>query len=436
MSGRRLAMGRIRIPILVASCALAAVLATLALYAYPGDEGARSNAMGSISSIDYAPILESLGGTNHPIPADIASANNRFAIDFYREVAGDDDNIFFSPLSMYTIFSALYEGARGDTAAQLEDVFGFEPDPARRADSTIRMMSSINRDDPDAVLALANGMWPFVQLRSDYADILGDIYGVENIPDLPLEGDVLDRINGWTSQRTHGKITKILDALPPNPVLVLINAIYFKGTWENQFDPGQTSEFDFMTDPGTGVPADFMTTQARFGYAETGGAQVLRMPYVGDRLSMLLILPERGTEITDLEERLSEDLLSEWTGGMQGTEVTVLMPKFETRTDYDLDMLLPKMGLTDVFIEGSANLTGIYDVGKAVWVSEAAQKAYVKVNESGTEAAAVTSVTFAMESANYPPVFLADRPFMFLIQDDESGAILFMGRVSDPSPQP
>ncbi len=383
-------------------------------------------------------ISFSLQGEPSEIPQSIAMANNDFAMDFYGQVSGnDDDNIFFSPLSMYVAFSMLYEGARENTAQQIQQVFGFDSDVALRHNATAHIMPSLNRDDPHATLELANSVWiaDWFSPYDSYMDIIRKTY-LAKAERVNFLGDGVGKINAWASEKTHGKIKKVLapDAVSYLTAMVLANAIYFKGTWVTQFPAEDTRESDFWTNSNS-IRTDFMNVRGTFNYAEGDGVQVLKMPYKGDRLSMLVVLPSERDGIKRLQEMLSTKLLQKWQQGMTESEVIVSIPKFEMKTHYDLEPSLTSLGMTDAFKKKIADLSGIADVsGRNLFVSKAVQDAYVNVNEEGTEAAAVTTIVIGMESMPPPPPkFTADHPFIFIIQDDESGTILFMGRVSDPS---
>ena len=379
------------------------------------------------------------------IPQETADANNSFAVEFYRQVYSSKDhagkNLFFSPTSMHVAFSALYEGAREDTATQMEDVFGFDPDTQARHDKTGRLLASLNRDDPHATLDMANALWVAKQygLYESYIDTLRNVY-LAHVENVEFPGEGVDKINQWASDNTNGKIKEVLkqNDVSHLTLAVITNAIYFKGTWLAQFPEDLTEEDDFWT--GTdNVRADFMEMgeAAVFNYARSDGAQVLQLPYKGDRLSMLIILPDDRDGIKDLEDSLSADLVRKWQDGLQETEIEISIPKFEMKTNYDLTDPLAGMGMPNAFSKAAANLTGVADITTLpgnIYVSKAVQDAYVKVNEEGTEAAAVTTIVMAVESEPPPPPrFVADHPFIFLIQDDESGAVLFMGKVMDPT---
>ena len=366
-----------------------------------------------------------------PIPPGVASANNAFAVDFYKKVAETAGNHFFSPSSMHAAFSVLHEGARGETAEQIREAFGLILDDAARHQSVHDTMSSLNRYDPHATLEMANSLWLADRLvpRSEYVDIVRGVYraDIETV-DFTDKGTV-DRINGWADKKTRGKIPEVLspDDMNEFSMAAILNAIYFKGTWANQFPVKDTRGADFWTGTGT-VKADFMNIMAEFEYAKADGVQVLRMPYKGDRLSMLVVLPNERGGLAALEGNITHTAVGEWRNLVSNADMVVSIPKFEAKTRYDLTKLLPHLGITDVFDESLSDLSGMGD--GPLFIGKATQDAYVNVNEEGTEAAAVTSLVTTLSS---PPSFVADRPFLFFIIDDESGTILFMGRVADPT---
>ena len=371
-----------------------------------------------------AAVLE---GEPSIIPDRVASTNNDFTINLYRELPHDDANVFFSPISIYVAMSMVYEGANPDAAEQLQDAFGFDPDLDARYNDTAHTLSSLNREDPHATLTMANALWTTSKaIQDEYVDTISNAY-LGTVEAVSLN-DGHERINEWASDNTNGKIDGVVGKLHPSTLLILTNAIYFKGTWVTQFDPEDTRPHDFDTGSGT-VSADMMHVHDRFDYADTGSEQVLRMPYDGDRLSMLVVLP-RGTDGVDsLEERLSADQVMEWQDALRNRNVLVDFPKFEMKTQYGINEPLKQLGITSIFSQGS--LPGINP--NAV-ISNIIQKGYVNVNEEGTEAAAVTAV-FVLADAHPrpPPQFVADHPFVYFIIDDESSTILFMGKVIDPT---
>ena len=373
-----------------------------------------------------------------PSPVDMQTANNGFAVEFHKRLPVDE-NAFFSPTSMYVAFSALYEGAKGDTAAQMQDVFGLDPNDETRHNSATHTMASINRDDPDATLEMANALWvaDWFTLSQPYLDAAHGTY-LADVETVNFAADAVDRINQWASDKTHGKIKDVVtrETVDSLTAMMISNAIYFKGTWVNQFPEDATRESDFWTSDTENTQADFMNVEGSFEYVSSDGAQVLKMPYEGGRLSMLVILPDERGGLADLTETLSAEQISKWSEGLQHSDVSVSMPKFEVRKSYDLNPILMSMGMTDAFDTELANLDGIGSEpdGTNLYVDSAAQFTYINVDEEGTEAAAVTTIEVGVTSAPPPiPHFVANHPFLFVIQDDETGMILFMGSLVDPT---
>ena len=369
------------------------------------------------------------------IPQEIVLTSNAFAFDFYRQVSGADENVFFSPVSMHAAFSMLYEGADGNTAVQLRNAFGIEKDDPARHEAVSGMMGSLNRHDPHATLEVANSLWlaDWFEPHEPYVDTIRNAYqaGVETVDFTDKSDDgAVGRINAWAGEKTHGKIPKVLDPqdTPSDTASAILNAVYFKGSWETQFPEDRTRESGFWTGNET-VEAEFMNIKAEFEYAHADGVQVLRMPYKGDRLSMLVILPDERDGLGSLEEKLTPESVNEWRRTASSEEVSVSIPKFDVKTHYDLIEILKRLDVTDVFDPRLSDLSGMADGD--LYVSKALHDAYVKINEEGTEAAAVTTGLDQDFISLY--FFVADYPFLFLIQDDESGTILFLGKISDPS---
>ena len=397
-----------------------------------------SDPSASYNSIPF--VVNALEIDSAVIPPDVASANNDFAVDFYKQTSEKDDdngNIFFSPTSMLVAFSLLYEGARENTADEIKKVFGLESDPIIRHNSTAHLMSSINQDDPYATLDVANALWVADSFEpyDKYLSVARETYlaSVEKVIFGGEEPPAVKIINDWAAENTNDKIPKVIsnEAVDDLTAMVITNAIYFKGTWLTQFQEENTEESDFWTSNTDSVRADLMKQEGRFDYMQSDGVKVLKMPYEGDRLSMLVVLPEDRDGIDSLEESLSSEIIKKWQQKLYSEEVKVVMPKFTTKTSYDLIPLLQSLGMLDVFNPDGADLKNIGSSAANLFVSAASHDAFVDVNEEGTEAAAVT--TIIDQTISESPRFIADHPFLFIIQDDESGTILFMGRLSDPT---
>ena len=349
--------------------------------------------------------------------------------------------MFFSPLGIHTAFSVLYEGARGNTAQELQQVFGFEVDKETRHHDASQLISSINRNDSSVVLELANALWllqEFTPIPS-FSEMARDVY-LSHTTELGPDADQnAGEINAWAANKTRDKIKKVVepDALE-RVVLVITNAIYFNGTWATQFPERGTIASPFWSTPTSSSTKDMMNLDKKtFDYTNTGDLQVLRLPYQGNRLSMLFILPNERDGISSLEQSISIDLLNQWRSELQPTTVAVSIPKFTIAKQYDLKSPLEQLGVLDAFSIDYADLTGIYkNIEEKLYVSSVSQSTFVGVKEQGTEAAAVTVIENVAIGRYLPgpdiPHFNAEHPFLFMIQDDFSGTILFMGKIYDP----
>ncbi|MDA7987624.1 MAG: serpin family protein [Alphaproteobacteria bacterium] len=414
------------------AAAAAAAVAFAAYAALPQDQAATQGHAAAVPVEDPALVL------------DAASANNEFAVDFYGLVSPVQGNVFFSPISMYMAFSTVYEGASGGTAEQIRDAFNFRRDAGERYGSIGGLVSHINQDDPYSTLSIANSVW-LADWFMPHGSYLGPVreYYAAHVESLDLADDGVDTINAWVEENTNGAIKNV--AKPGQfddlTALVITNAIYFAGEWDTQFPKELTKEADFWTGPSESVRTDHMWLPGgTFDYASLDGLQVLKLPYKGDRLSMLIALPAERDGLPRLEESLAARDIEEWRGSLARTDMAaVIMPKFQMRTAYDLKELLPGLGIVDAFAPALSAFPGIgidtRDGSSKITITSATQAAFVDVDEVGTEAAAVTMLVGGTDGAGEEvrPLFRADRPFLFMIQDDETGMLLFMGRVADPT---
>lgn len=364
----------------------------------------------------------------------VADANNQFALELYPEL--DGENVFFSPFSISTALAMTHEGARGETAEEMQNVLHF-PDEEVRRPAFAEIYDWANRKHEGYEFRVGNSLWaqkdfPFL---TDYFDIIKKYYGGE-ITNVDFRTDpegVRHTINDWVEDKTNNRIKDLIPPgiLTPITRLVLTNAIYFKGTWVKQFDKEGTMESDFRTTPGETVSVQMMSMDGEsFRYAETDEFQLLELPYEGDELSMLVILPKENW-LEALENIDSRDM-SEFRTILTEQEVKVFLPKFKLETKYFMKSVLAGMGMPTAF-SGAADFSGMTG-GKDLAINEVIHQAFVEVDEEGTEAAAATAVVMELTSVGpSKPVFRADHPFMFVIQEKETGGILFLGRVSNPS---
>ena len=382
------------------------------------------------------PVLDDSGATATLVEATVEGYNG-FAFDLYGRYSAGDGNILFSPYSISTALSMTYEGARGETADEMEAVFGFLEGPSMRLPSVARIYNTLNDADREYTLHTVNALWvqqgyPVVE---DYVDAIVGYYGgdVNALAFVAEPDESRVTINEWVEERTNDRIKDLFPSgsIDADVRLVLTNAIYFKGDWLYEFDEEATGEEKFHVSPTTTVTVDMMSLRDEtFKYAETDDLQVLELPYTGEDVSMLILLPKEG-RMGDVESQLSADSLGEWLGMMEGAAVNVYLPRFTFETKYFMMEDLAEMGMPTAFTD-AADFSGM-NAEDQLFIDKVIHQAFIEVNEKGTEATAATGVSVALTAAIQEEVFRADHPFVFLIRDMETGVILFMGRVADPS---
>ena len=368
----------------------------------------------------------------------VVDANNQFAFELYSQYKSKDGNIFFSPYSISSALAMTYEGARGETADEIQTVFHFPKDNSVLRESFLKIYDQINKKDKKYQLHTANALWaqkgyPFLE---DYFKLVEKYYGgkVTNLDFINETEKSRLIINKWVEEQTNDKIKNLVTRGSVGSLtrLVLTNAIYFKGFWLRQFDKKDTKEEDFVVSPGNAIKVNMMHLTGRgveFNYAETDKLQILELPYEGEELSMLILLPKENS-LESVEGSLNAEKLSELKGLLRKEEVDIYMPKFKFETKYFMAEDLCRMGMPKAF-SGSADFSGM--TGKRdLFISQVIHQAFVDVNEEGTEAAAATAVIMKMGLSEIR-TFKADHPFIFVIQERETGNILFLGRVVNPA---
>jgi len=409
-------------------------------------------------------------------------ANTKFGLDLYAQLdAGNQGkNLFFSPYSISNALSMTAEGARGKTALEMGKVLGL-PEGAKNPDDGNRpwdmdnfhkglgtLNGQFNREDKAYALRTANALWgdksyPF---NDAYLTKLSEFYGTDALRRADFVNDWEEerkRINLWVEDQTEDRIK---DLLPQGVVdrstrIVLVNAIYFKGDWAAQFDADRTVEGKFTTGGGQTVTAELMNARAMsgasyaafnadgssfktpamsgpdvVGYPDADGFAIAALPYKGDELSMVMITPNSPDGLTTIERQLDSKNLTSWLSSLQKRKLHVTMPKFKSEASYKMNELLIEMGMPTAFT-GAANFNGICagESSANLCISAVVHKAFVEVNEEGTEAAAATAVAAILSSVQVEPFiphFRADKPFIYMIRDNASGTILFLGRMNNP----
>ncbi|KAK2150647.1 hypothetical protein NP493_2749g00001 [Ridgeia piscesae] len=370
----------------------------------------------------------------------LARANGNFAFCLYSKVieGAAGENVFFSPFSISTALSMTYAGARGNTADEMCQVLGFCPLTFNVHATFQALLGSLNSPQATYKLALANGMFVDVKFNmfQSFTNLLMERYSA-GYKLLDFNNDAAgsaDYINKWVEDRTNGKITDLLDAGQVfKSDLVLVNTIYFKGDWKCQFTSTQDATFYLSSTDTTKVKMMLQTAPFRYAVNDNLQCQILELPYDGCRVSMYILLPLETEGLASLESKLTFNSVTAALANLKKRWLSVGIPKFGI--DQYIDELIPilrSMGINLAFEMGSADFGDISSI-PSLYVKDVVHKAFINVDETGTEAAAATAVTFT--HGHHPPVsaqFLADHPFVFLIRDKTTGSILFIGRYVSP----
>lgn len=409
----------------------------------PGEECHDADTPGCVIASDKQRI------SNPDVPAEdqkaLVSGNSGFALDLYQQVRKKEGNLFYSPFSISTALAMTWAGAKGQTEIDVAKTMHFDlPQsdlhPAfnwldQELDS--RGQGAQGADGKGFRLNVVNALWGQIgySFEAPFLDTLALNYGagmhIVNFQDQPQQA--ADLINGWVSDQTEGKIEKLVpvEVLTPATVLVLTNAIYFNAAWRDPFEPNSTQDGSFTLTDGTTVTVPMMHGNPEMPFVKGDDYAAVALPYDGDELSMVMILPDVGA-LDTFEASLDAAKLDGIIAGMSEHMVDITMPKFKFEYELGLKETLKAMGMEIAFESGVADFTGINSKGQP-YIQDVLHKAFIGVNEAGTEAAAATAVIIGDESAPEPASIALDHPFLFVIRDNLTGSILFVGRVADPT---
>jgi serpin B len=383
------------------------------------------------------------GKPAEPDEAALVKGNGEFAFDLYARLRARDGNVFFSSYSISNALAMTYAGARGPTATQMAAALRFPMD----GDHLHRSFAKISRDESGAgagggaELHVANALWTQTGLATvpAFLAIVKNLYGASFTPLDFMRTPEKARmtINAWVEQQTRDRIRDLIPegVLTREMRVILTNAIYFKGTWRQAFTEAATRTDTFTLSTGKavgGVP--LMRQQGAFRYLDGGTFQALELPYAANQQSMIVFLPKRVDGLADLEKTLTAARLTDWLAQLTVRQVDVTLPRFKLTSEFQLEDALTDLGMALAFTPNRADFTGIA-TGEPLYLSAVIHKAYVDVNEKGTEAAAATAAVIAPKSARTPDpalVFRADHPFFFVIRDNGTGSLLFAGRLVNP----
>jgi len=369
------------------------------------------------------------------LPADttLTTGQQEMGNELARILKGD--NLFLSSYSISSALSMAWAGAKGRTAEEMQEALHL-PHPGKKTHEEFRQLKTAlekRAKETGQVFEIANALCLLRgKPHKEYQDLISTFYEAEIFP-----GD-LGRINSWVREKTRGKIDPMLDQLPGGTAAVILNAVYFKGTWETAFEKRMTREQPFHVSETETVPVPLMHRTGRMKYHETDTLQMVQLPYKGGAFSMTVVLPKAKGGLAALEKDLDAESMAGLIKKLEAAhpkEVRLFLPRFTFSTSYELSKPMQSLGMKQAFMPGGADFSGMMGNPGDVFIGSIVHKAFVDVNEEGTEAAAATAVMVRVTSVmpmEPPPLFRADHPFLFMIREHETGAILFQGRLSKP----
>ncbi|MCG6157480.1 serpin family protein [Rubinisphaera margarita] len=373
----------------------------------------------------------------------VVEGSNQFALDLYSQLASEDGNLFYSPGSISLALAMTYAGAAGETQTEMAETLHF-PKDAEQLHQGMQVLQEFWRQPSKQTgveLRIANRLWgqENYEFLPEFQTVTRTNYGAELVElDFTKADTARQRINEWVAKQTEKKITELIPqgGLSPSAKLVLTNAVYFLGNWDSPFKADRTKKEPFHVAAEEKIDVDMMFQADSFQYGENDLLQVLELPYAERNFSMFVFLPRKVDGLSKLEEQLTAENVRTWIEEVyRENEVQVHLPKFKTTSQFELGTILQQMGMSTAFKAEAADFTGMTG-GRDLFISAVHHKAFVDVNEKGTEAAAATGVVMAPTSApiepEEPKVFRADHPFVFAIRDNRTGMLLFVGRIINP----
>jgi len=366
----------------------------------------------------------------------IVEAHTRFSFDLFREAMSEEDegrNVFLSPFSAAIALSMTMNGAGGETLEAMRNALGLESltlDETNRANEVLADV--LTHPEEGLILSIANSLWPDegISLKESFLAANKQHYGAETSPiDLQSEG-APENINDWVNEATRGAIPELLDKpLSDDTILLLLNAVYFNGNWVQPFPEERTTTRPFATADGGTADVPMMFSNDTLPYFEKDGVRGVRIPYLSGA-SMTVLLPEEGTELRSFAERLTPEQWGSWKNEFRQASGTLGLPKFTLEYQVELQPMLSSLGMGAAFEPGKADFSNMTDLPENIYLSRVVQKTFVEVGERGTVAAAVTGVMAGATSAPSDTFELeVNRPFLFVIEDQRTGSILFIGAV-------
>ena len=376
------------------------------------------------------------------VDKEIVSANTGFSLRILKELQQEQKgkNIFISPLSISLALAMAYNGANATTKEAMAKTLGLEGMGDEKINSGFRdLVESLKNADSSVTLSIGDSTWIrsslVPQVNPGFTKVLESYFGSSVYSRNFDDPKTITEINSWVSSQTNGKIGKIIDQIDSEMVMFLINAIYFKGDWTKQFDVSKTKPGDFTTPSGNVVKTDMMQSEGNYSYYADDKVQVVRLPYGRDKIAMYVFLPREGVYLDQFLQGFDENDLNSCLKKLSSSQLELQLPKLQLEYGkVDLKDALTKMGMRVAFDRNAADFSGIANVRpENLYIAFVDHKAVIDVNEKGSEAAAVTNVGIGVTSVPVQVPFIVDRPYLFVIRDDRSGSILFMGKIIDPT---
>ncbi|MBN8588990.1 MAG: serpin family protein [Rhodothermia bacterium] len=368
----------------------------------------------------------------------VAQKSNSFGFDLLRQTLANEQqgtNVVLSPLSVSMAFGLAMNGAKGITRTEMENTLGLGGSSADEINQTYReLLDQLPKLDDKVQLDLANAIWYDKQfgttVKPDFLTTNQSYFNAK-VTSLDFKNPTsVSTINNWVNTVTNGKIAKILDSISDSEVMFLMNALYFKGVWTNEFDEKATTNYPFTLASGSSKDVAMMKQSGQMSYAENDFVQVVDLPYGNGTYAMTVLLPKDGITLNNIVTNLPTKW-DGWQSSMRKQKIDLKLPRWKTSYDVTLNGILQAMGIKTAFVGGMADFTGIADARLSI--SKVKHKTFIEVNEKGTEAAAVTSIGIEVTSMPTTPQMVVNRPFLFVIREKATGTILFLGRIDDPT---
>jgi len=383
-----------------------------------------------------APVAMKKPGPAESVDPRLVAANTGFGFNLFQELEQADpgQNIFISPASVAMALAMTYNGANGETKEAMAKTMGLQAmslEEVNRANADLKTI--LDNPDPEVKLTVANSLWARegIDFKPEFKQRNRDYYAAEvNTLDSSHPG-AAKAINNWVEENTAGKINKIVESIETDSILFLINAIYFKGSWAEKFDPSETKEGLFNLPDGTQKKLPMMSRTGPYGYYQGDNFQAVRIPYGNKRVSMYVFLPDQESSLVKFNRNLDAANWEKWMPQFKETTVHLVLPRFKYEYAVSLNDTLKALGMEVAFDSQRADFGNMCPIPPVpvVYISEVKYKTFIDVNEEGTEAAAATSVELKCTGVPQITNMVVDRPFFFAVRDEQTGTILFMGTV-------